>query len=79
MDTNILRQFQHLVLQLSPENLSCDGELSRRQIQSRHAAIIREWKALEKQVGRRVSLDEIHRVIMQNEYPPYYMMGRGAA
>lgn len=63
MDPRILRQFEHLAIQRSPENLSCDGELSRRQIQSRHSAIMREWNELEKQVGRKVALTEIHRAM----------------
>ena len=80
MRIGILRQFQHLAIARSPENLSCDGELSRRQVQSRHAAIMREWRLLEKQVGRKVTLEEVQRLVARDdEYPPYYMMGRGAA
>lgn len=80
MDPILLTQFAHLAMQRSPENLSCDGELSRRQIQSRHKAIMREWTALEKQAGRKVSLREVHEEMGAVEkYPPYYMIGKGAA
>jgi hypothetical protein len=61
MERSVRRNFEHLAMQRSPENLSCDGELNRRQIQSRHRAIMAEWKELEKLMGRKVSLDEIER------------------
>ena len=59
MTPPIVRQFEHLAICRSPENLTCDGELSRRQVQSKHAGIMKEWRKLEAQVGRRVSLSEI--------------------
>ena len=59
MDTSIRRQFEHLAIERSPENLTCDGQLGKRQVQSRHAAIMREWSRLEGMVGRKVSLREI--------------------
>lgn len=60
MTPDTRKQFEKLAIQRSPENLSCDGELSRSAIIKRHAAIMAEWQALEKQVGRKVSLDEIY-------------------
>lgn len=54
----IRARFVELAAQLSPENLSCDGELPASQIRARAAAITREWKQLEKQVGRKVTEDE---------------------
>ena len=59
MDENIRKRFEELARQRSPENLSCDGELSRRQIIARHGTIMREWVKLEKQVGRKVRLSEV--------------------
>ena len=41
--------FQSLVCSLSPENLSCDGELSNSRIRVRYNKLQREWKQLEKQ------------------------------
>lgn len=77
MDPNIRKQFEHLALQRSPENLSCDGMLSRRQIQSRHNSIMREWNALERKVGHKVSLSAVEDGMCEPDYPPYYMLGRG--
>lgn len=51
-------RFIGLAARLSPENLSCDGELSKSQIKARLSAIRKEWTALEKQAGRKVSEDE---------------------
>ena len=48
-------KFLGLVNRLSPENLACDGECSKREVGRRRAAIMREWRALEKKVGRRVT------------------------
>ena len=46
--------FDNLRNELSPENLFCDGEISRTQAAARKAAIIRCWKELELIVGHRV-------------------------
>ncbi len=43
---------------LSPENLTCDGELSRSQVNARRKAILKEWAAAEKQAGCKVTEDE---------------------
>ena len=49
------KAFVDLACRLSPENLMCDGEISRTEGQRRYAQIKREWRQLEKQVGRKVS------------------------
>lgn len=59
MEEELFRAFEILVNRLSPENLSCDGELPRYEINCRRKRIMREWKVLEKRVGREVSIDEI--------------------
>ena len=59
MNIDTLNKFRTLAARRSPENLSCDGECSRREIQRRHAEIMRDWHMLEKLEGRRVTLDEI--------------------
>lgn len=53
-------QFIRLVCALSPENLSCDGELSYRQIRERETSLRNQWETLEIQVGRKVSEDEVY-------------------
>ena len=52
-------QFETLVSRLSPENISCDGEISRTQVNARYRQIMKEWKQLEKAVGRKVSQAEV--------------------
>ena len=51
-------EFCDLAGQLSPENLSCDGELSRAQVNKRYTALMKQWRALEKQAGQSVSEDD---------------------
>lgn len=51
--------FLRLASQLSPENLSCDGELPRYRVRSKYARLMKEWKALEREVGRKVTEDEV--------------------
>lgn len=51
-------RFVGLAARLSPENLTCDGELSRSQAKARLSVIRREWAELEKQAGRKVTEDE---------------------
>jgi hypothetical protein len=56
---NIMKQFFGLANRLSPENLHCDGEISKAQVQMRYRQIMREWATLERKVGRKVSLEEV--------------------
>jgi hypothetical protein len=53
----IKKQFGDLVNRLSPENLSCDGEISQAQARVKLLAIQREWRDLEKQIGMKVTED----------------------
>lgn len=55
LTVELKKKFVDLCGQLSPENLSCDGELSRSQVDARRAQINRQWRDLETQAGRRVS------------------------
>jgi len=57
--SDIKDKFFKLVGELSPENLTCDGELSDSQVAKKYKALKREWVILEKQVGRVVSEDEV--------------------
>jgi hypothetical protein len=52
-------QFLSLAAQLSPENLTCDGELPAAQVRARAAALRLKWAALEQQVGRQVTESEV--------------------
>lgn len=57
--------FDALSGDLSPENLCCDGELSRTQTQMKYRKLMREWRALEKIIGRKVSEDEVFKYSMK--------------
>jgi len=59
MDQEIRQQFQTLACRLSPENLHCDGEISHAQAMKKYRAIMREWRQLEKKVGRKVDESEV--------------------
>lgn len=51
-------KFLGLTVRLSPENLSCDGELTRGKIAARLKQIRKEWAQLEKQAQCEVQEDE---------------------
>ena len=51
-------------LKMSPENLSCDGEASRSQVQAKLREIRGTWKELETIAGRRYSEQEIEERMM---------------
>ena len=56
--------FIQLVGELSPENLSCDGELSASQVRAKLASIKQEWKELENIYGEKVSEDQVENWMM---------------
>ena len=58
MNEEIKKKFSSLACQLSPENLTCDGELSNAQVNKRYKNLKLQWMALEKEVGREVSEEE---------------------
>jgi rubrerythrin len=55
----LMDQFSRIYSSLSPENLTCDGELSRGQVRVKHAGLMRELRNLERQAGRSISEDEV--------------------
>ena len=65
MNDSIYNKFLDLCGQLSPENLTCDGECSASQVRTRLAQIKKQWKALEVQVGHKVTEDEIWNMYIQ--------------
>jgi hypothetical protein len=54
-----LERFRDLACQLSPENISCDGECSRAETGRRARKVWAEWRQLEHEVGRRVTEVEV--------------------
>lgn len=59
IESKIFEDFLDLSSQLSPENLCCDGEASQSYIRQKLRRINKEWKALEKQIGRKVTETEV--------------------
>lgn len=55
----LLQEFVDLATRLSPEWLTCDGELSRREINRRYSKLQRQWRTLERQAGRAITEDEV--------------------
>lgn len=55
----IMKQFMGLVSSLSPENLSCDGELAPSRVRARYSTLMAEWRSLEKELGRAVEEEEV--------------------
>jgi hypothetical protein len=59
LPAELIQQFQRLSNQLSPENLSCDGELTKYQVDKNRIRLKLQWESLEKQAGRTVSDEEV--------------------
>jgi len=52
------QKFASLACQLSPENLCCDGELPQYLVRQRYSKLTKQWKALEKQIGMKVTEEQ---------------------
>lgn len=59
-DADIMRDIQGCYAQLSPENLTCDGECSRHETTRRAAAIHARLRELFAEIGRKVTEDEAY-------------------
>ena len=60
MNKAFQEKFMDLVNQLSPENLHCDGEISRAEANRKYKRLMKEWHALEAKVGRTVTESEVY-------------------
>jgi hypothetical protein len=58
LSAQLREAFSDLACRLSPENLHCDGEITRVQAQRKYNQIMKEWNALEKKAGRKVGESE---------------------
>ena len=54
-----LQQFLKIANALSPENLTCDGELSEKEVDDKFRRLMKVWNRLQNEVGRVVYEDEI--------------------
>ncbi|MBC8738521.1 hypothetical protein F6X40_17245 [Paraburkholderia sp. UCT31] len=61
----ILERFLDLSNRLSSENLHCDGEISRAEAERKRKALLKEWADLEREVGHRVSEDEVYAALFE--------------
>ena len=59
MNQELQGKFLDLACGLSPENIWMDGEATKAQARKRTSDLLKQWKALELIVGRRVSEDEV--------------------
>lgn len=60
-DRAILSDIATVYGQLSPENLTCDGELPRSQVRRKAASLNRQLRELFREIGRTVSEEEAWR------------------
>ena len=58
-ENEIMDDFLGLACDLSPENLTCDGELSNKEIQKRLLQIQSSWKSLEDELGKEVTENDV--------------------
>jgi len=56
---SIMAEFASLSNQLSPENLSCDGELTHAQIRAKGKKLWARWNELEQEIGRPMTEYEV--------------------
>ena len=57
-ESEIMGDIVEVYCSLSPENLSCDGMLSRSEIQKKYTSLDKRLKTLLKELGREVSESE---------------------
>ena len=55
----IMSDFLNLSIDLSPENLTCDGELSQKEVNKRYDNIKKNWAKLESEIEKSVTEDEV--------------------
>jgi hypothetical protein len=58
-EAEIMNQLTDVFGALSPENLTCDGELPIREVNARRARLNRELQDLERELGRKVSEEQV--------------------
>tara|TARA_R100001594_G_scaffold149848_1_gene208902 strand:+ start:467 stop:682 length:216 start_codon:yes stop_codon:yes gene_type:complete len=61
MNNEQLKTFIALADELEPENLYEDGEISGDEAIQKERRLLSQWKTLENEVGRRVTVEEIQK------------------
>ena len=59
-ETEIMDDLRRVDCAMSPENLTCDGELSRRQINAKKVKLSRQWVSLCNELGRIPTTEELY-------------------
>ena len=59
MEQVLKQKFCRLLNALSPENLHCDGEISNSQAKKQERRLMKEWRELEKELGKKISPYEL--------------------
>ena len=68
----LLEQFGRLADMLSPEHLTCDGELIQTEIDRKYRQLTKEWHYLEVLAGRKVSEEEIWKTGVEEIWKTWY-------
>ena len=63
-------KFFALLTALEPENLHMDGEATEHEAISREKALLRQWKFLERYVGKEVTEQDIWNIYLQRRTNP---------
>jgi hypothetical protein len=71
-DAEIMNDIESCYNQLSPENLTCDGECSRSEVARRRTAINARLKVLFAEIGRKVSEDEAYGMPASTFHSPVF-------
>jgi hypothetical protein len=69
----LMREFMGILNALSPENLMCDGERPLAVARRIERALKARWKALEAELGRTVTEDEVWRMFLTTPRTPVGM------
>jgi hypothetical protein len=56
----IIKKLRNVEMALSPENLHCDGEISRTEANRKRVRLEKERKELVKQLGREPTFEELY-------------------
>jgi len=60
VNNKLMEQFLNLAGELSPENLTCDGELSKNAVARKYSKLMTEWHKLEKTAGQKMTEYEVY-------------------
>jgi hypothetical protein len=59
-ENDLMDSFFRVSMAMEPENLYCDGEVSHAEAMRKLKSLQRTWANLEKQIGRRVTENEVY-------------------